>query len=415
VTGRSIDPTQLLCDCLHQDGSRIAKERLASVTSEAWQSLLAIARVHRVNALLYHRLVSRGWAATLPPATLAEAQRACRDVAAANLRLYEELAAVAAALQAREIPVIVLKGPHVASAVYGDPALRQMADLDLLVQARDLERAADVVRARGYSAQAPYRTGTILRTSHHLPPLVKAGVATIELHWNIVPPGLGCEVEPTELWSRATPARIAGVDVLGLGADDLLLHLCLHASYLHLFGVGLLPACDIAETICRHRDTLDWRRIIERARRWRAERGVYLALRLANELVGAAVPGDVLDDLRPATFDETLLTAASAQILDGTQASEVISRHVASFSASARLSRKGGIVLRRLFVSRLELARLYGVAADSPWIYLYSMVRFKDLLARNWRIARALLRRDPRVVLTAGRKARLATWLDASE
>jgi hypothetical protein len=406
---------RLLCDCLSQDGGGVSSERLAGLSPDAWPPLLEMARVQKVGALLYHRLVSRGWAGAVPPAALAAARQACRNTAAANLRLYEELAAVAAALRAADIPVIVLKGPHVASAVYGDPALRHMADLDLLVQVRDLERAADVVRAQGYVSQTPYTIGTILRTCHHLPPLIKARATTIELHWNIVPPGLPCEVEPAELWGRATPARIVGVDVLGLAADDLLLHLCLHTSYSDLFGLGLQPSCDIAETIRRHRDTLDWRRIIGCARRWRAARGVYLALRVANELVGAAVPDDVLDDLRPATFDETLLTAASVQILEGVPASWAITRHIASFSTSTSLTRKVGIVLRRLFVSPPELARCYGLAHDSPRVYLYYPVRLRGLLVRNWPFARALRRGDPEVVLTARRKARLASWLDASE
>jgi Uncharacterised nucleotidyltransferase len=411
------DAKQLLCDCLHQDGGRISGERLASVTPETWPSLLAIASVQRVTALLYHRLVSRGWATAVPPATLAQAQRACRDTAAANLRLYEELATVAAAFRASDIAMLVLKGPHVASAVYGDPAIRQMGDLDLLVRARDLERAAEIVTAHGYASQAPYRVATILRTAHQLPALVKPQ-AKIELHWNIVPPGLACEVDPDELWERATPACIPGIDVLGLAPEDMLLHLCLHTSYQHLFGFGLQPSCDIAETIRRYRDTLDWARLTRSARRWKAERGVYLSLRLAAVLVGAAVPEAVLEDLRPAAFDETTLAEAVAQIFEGTEVSVMIPRHLAQGWAGAGVTAwLGGfaIFLRRLFVSPRELASLYHVAHGSPRVYLYYPARLKALVSTRWGIVRALRRGDPQVVTTARRKAHLASWLGTGE
>jgi hypothetical protein len=258
---------------------------------------------------------------------------------------------------------------------------------------------------------------TILRTSHQLPPFVKPQATTIELHWNIVPPRLACEVDPNELWERATPACIAGLDVLGLAPEDLLLHLCLHTSYQHLFGFGLQPSCDIAEAIHRYQDTLDWPRLIRTARRWKSERGVYLALRLAAVLVGAAVPHAILEDLGPAAFDETLLAEATAQIFGGTGVSMAIPLHLAQgwTGAGLRAWFAGfAIFLRRLFVSPRELATMYAVPHDSPRVSLYR-VHLKELVSRQWAVARALWRAHPQVAPTALRKARLASWLGAGE
>jgi hypothetical protein len=418
VTPSTIDVTGLLSDCLHQDSGRMSRERLAAVPSEAWPSLLAMARVQRVTPLLYDRLVSRGLSAAVPRATLAEAQRACGETAAANLRLYEELAAIATAFRGRDVGLIVLKGPHVASAVYGDPALRQMGDLDLLVRVSDLDRAAEIVSARGYAAQTPYRTAAVLKTAHHLPPFIRPQVAKIELHWNISPPGLTCAVDPDELWERAKPADIPGVNVLGLGIEDLLLHLCLHTSYQHLFGFGLQPSCDIAQTIQRYRDTLDWPRLTHTARRWKSERGVYLALRLAGVLVGAAVPDAVLDELRPHGFDEAMLAETATQVFEGTQVFAAIPRHLAQGWAGGGLGAwLGGfaIFLRRLFMPPRELASLYHVADGSLRVYLYYPARLKYLVSSQWTLARALWREHPQAAPAARRKARLAGWLGVSE
>src|SRR4029077_7181605 len=59
---------RLLCDCLSQHEDRVSRERLARLSPDAWQSLLATAHVQKVSALLYHRLISRGWAAAVAPA-----------------------------------------------------------------------------------------------------------------------------------------------------------------------------------------------------------------------------------------------------------------------------------------------------------------------------------------------------------
>ena len=60
--------------------------------------------------------------------------------AARNLRLYDNLCKVLKILRRDGIPVIVLKGAHLAELVYGNRALRFMGDLDLLVQKDDVMR-----------------------------------------------------------------------------------------------------------------------------------------------------------------------------------------------------------------------------------------------------------------------------------
>jgi hypothetical protein len=61
----------------------------------------------------------------------------------------------------------------------------------------------------------------------------------------------------------------------------------------------LRPFCDIAETIHHFGSEIDWATVIERAiaRKW--QRGVYLTLQLAKEMIEADVPAFVLENLRP--------------------------------------------------------------------------------------------------------------------
>lgn len=70
------------------------------------------------------------------------------------------------------------------------------------------------------------------------------------------------------------------------------------------FCHGFRVVCDLAAVLRHHRAELDWVAIQARAVAWRAGKGVYVALRLACELVQAGVPPSVLEALRPDDFDE---------------------------------------------------------------------------------------------------------------
>lgn len=406
------DITSLLLDCLHQDRDRISSERLATLSAADWQTLLALAAEQKINTLLYHRLTSRGWAEAIPAEVLASLQAAYHTNAVKNLRLQSELAIVVAALHDGEIPVIALKGAHLALAVYGQPALRTMTDLDLLVPTRDLEAAAALLEAQGYRPLHPYKLGVDFKKIHlHLPRFVKPQATSIELHWNIASPAMAHCIDPVELWERAVPLHLAGVDALGLCAEDLLLHLCYHTSYSHRFEFGLRPSCDIAELIRRCGETLSWPQVVQRTRRWQWGRGVYLALRLAQEMVGAAVSEEVLGELRPPALDESLVTTARMQIFTEKRLTSTISRNMTELWGSQGLKGKLRAFWHSLFLPKAILAKQYAVHPDSLKLYLYYPVRLKDMLARYWQVTLKLYRGDPALTPMAQRKTALQKWL----
>lgn len=403
----------LLLDCLHQDAGRVTVDRLSSLTCEEWEWLLTLAREQQVSGLLYQRIRSRGLESPIPHEISHALRQTCQRIAANNLRLYAELRRIVSALHASRIPVIALKGAYVATVLYENLAAREMRDMDLMVPAGNLGQGAEIVESLGYKPMYPYTIDGAIATSLHLPPFIKPLVAAVELHWNVTNPNHNYSINPGELWERAVPARIAGVDILGLCPEDMLLHLCCHASYHHRFEFGLRPSCDIAETIRHFGDSLAWQQVLERARRWRWERGVYAALRLAKELVGATVPDEVLQDLRPAGFDETMITTARTQILlTNRSLANAMSPNLARLWHTAGLTGKIGIFLGRVFLPRAEISEIYAIRPNSLRIYLCYLLRFKDVLSRHARMAFDLLRGDPTLTSIAQHKALLQNWLE---
>lgn len=211
------------------------------------------------------------------------------------------------------------------------------------------------------------------------------------------------------------PVHIAGCDALALSPEDLLLHLCLHTSYQHLFAFGLRPSCDIAETIARFGSTLDWQTITERAARRGWQRDGYLALQLARELadadVPADVPADVLERLRPADMTEAVLEIARAQVLTDKSFAISIPVPFAYLLESRRLWDKIRIFWQRVFLPRAIIAELYSVPMDSVKIYRCYPRRFVDVLRRHSHTMKKYQQNDAPLKALVERRSLIAKWL----
>ncbi|OAD22803.1 hypothetical protein THIOM_001382, partial [Candidatus Thiomargarita nelsonii] len=284
--------SKLLLDCLH--GREIDETRTAELNSlraADWESLVQFAVRQRVAPLLYHRLKTVYPNVNIPASLKHKLQKIYLASDMRNTSLYNDLSQIIRALQ--YIPVIVLKGAHLAAVVYSNITLRSMGDMDILVRKTDLLKAEEKLLEMGYSS---FRVNVIEVASakhHHLPPLVKQGAVPVEIHWTINHPTSPFTIDIEGLWNRARPATIAGVEVLVLSPEDLLLHLCLHTAFQDRFLTGLRPFCDIWETIRHDRDEIEWEQVRLRARQWGATNSVYLTLYLAKAFFGAAVPDEV--------------------------------------------------------------------------------------------------------------------------
>jgi hypothetical protein len=406
------EPRELLLSCLHADPSRLAVDALPEADSRIWDELLHLAVWQRVRPLLYYRLKERNLERRLPPRILQALKLASQQTAMRNLSLLAEFGQIARAFAADSAPVIALKGAHLIGAVYREVGLREMSDLDVMVRPQYLPRTIDVMRVRGYKPTQPFRIDDDLATSHHLTPLIKDGIARIEIHWNITGPLDPHTIDPAELWHRAVPWSRGSVSALGLCPEDLLLHLCFHASFHHHFRyVGLRPCCDIATILLERGPSIDWTQLIQRARAWSWTRGVYLSLRLARDLLGAAVPDSALHALHPTGVDSRVLHAAADQVFAPRWvAAAGVARLVGQEPMSLRLRSIG-----RRFLSRSEMD-VGGQVSQRPLILVWRrLARSGNLLRKHGRsMLRLLLKTDPALTASAERTNRIRSWLDVA-
>jgi hypothetical protein len=213
-----------------------------------------------------------------------------------------------------------------------------------------------------------------------------------------------------QLWSRASPATIGGVQVLMLSPTDLLLHLCLHASVQHRFDIfGLRNFWDMALVIRRYGEQINWEQFTTRAQQWGVANGACLALQLTEEWTGAVIPTPVMRSLMPATLDEAAIGWVRHKIWDGI--SPALQGNDVARLGKARIADKAAALRDTLFLSRKVMASMYHAPADSWRILCYYPVRFKDLWLRHGRVVWQLLRRDKTLTAEARQEAHLRDYL----
>ncbi len=365
-----------------------------------------IAADHYLTPVLYKRLKESGAQAFVPADLWGRLRQVYRASAIKSMCLYRELRPALRRLRSSGIKVIVLKGAYLAEAVYGDVAMRPMVDVDLLVPGADLSSAQAILLDMGSGQPAAQDIASIRRRRHHLPRIAIRDL-TVEIHRSIVPANGPFMIDDAGLWARARPAMIADVEVLALSPEDLLLHLCLHVSYQHRLA-GLWSFCDIAGTIQRFRDEMDWKGFADRARDWGAARHVGLALHLARSMLGAEVPGHVLERLVPDGINRRMLERAREYALAGTGYGHEMP--LFAFMRAESLRDKVRLSWERVFMSRAEMASHYPEARTSRHLYCYYARRFRDVI----RSFASYTRRRRRLALSSrGRdsSAALTNWL----
>jgi len=382
---------------------------LPALSPAEWEAVLELAAAHSLTPLLYYRLHAVHGSEALPPNAWQRLQEHYYRNTGLNIRRYHELARILTALQDAGVPPIALKGAHLAALVYEQVGLRPMVDVDLLAHEADLERADSALRAIGYVKMVdPTRFAEERSHVVYAPP---PNGMLLELHHRLEWPMAPFRIDHDGLWARAESTDVAGVSSLVLSPEDLLLHLCLHAAVHHSYSAGLRPLCDIAAATRAYQPRLDWEALVARAREWQATHCVYLTLRLAQELLGADVPISALHALAPADMDSRLVVWATERVLTPGQSDLRALGELWVVPAGAS---KLALYVKAILPPRRWLAQRYGVPVDSWCVYLYYIVRLRDLiwprLIRAWQ----RWRRDPVALAQAAHDAEtraLVEWL----
>lgn len=385
---------------------------LEELTADQWNSLAAEAQRHQLSALTYRTLSTHPERYGAPDTVLARLRPAYREAALRNAVLFRQTGQAVKWLAERGIPVMLLKGIHLAPFVYAEPALRNMADVDLMVRREHLAETERVFLEHGYGPLPRPNIDEFCRWSNHLAKLTKPGAPVFEMHWHIERPTSSFHIDLEALWARSREAIFEGVAVRLLAPEDLLLHLILHESYHHRFDRSALKGLvDIDAVVVRHRDEIDWNALAQRAVDWGAAGFAYTTLRLTAEILGTPIPAQSLRALPRDHADEELVEVARRFILlPGQELPKVYLELAQSRNLRERLQ----LLVRNIFLPRRKMERVYGLGRDSAAVWAFYLFRLVTLpITRGTLSLRALFHtRAMRAPLDREeQRQRIAEWV----
>ncbi|MBS1248790.1 MAG: hypothetical protein MAG431_00352 [Chloroflexi bacterium] len=286
-------------------------------TGDDWYLLRVMAKTEGVAPLLY-RALERSNPDTLNGLTFQALRGEYYATAAYNTLLFEELARILTALEAAEIPVLLLKGAALAQTIYSDPALRPMSDLDVLVPFKEIDPAVRTVKTLGYRSDVASLWPCLERVLGHHDHLRNPHGVNLELHWSLTQafnrdhtltdwfwqhtkplPALSRDnpLQPSQA-RTVLPAECSGAQALSPTAH--LLFLSAHLFLQHGAARGiLLWLYDLHLMLITYPKEIDWEALLEQSRRLGWGPPLVTALAQLRETFRTDFPPQILDTFQP--------------------------------------------------------------------------------------------------------------------
>ena len=313
-----------------------------------WVSARALAHHHRLLPTLYRGLMG-ACPEEAPFEVLAGLRRDYQANAARNVLLTQELLKVLDFFESHGIQAIPFKGPALAEQYYGDLAMRQFDDLDVLIRQGDVPKARDLLMRQGFEPEfACVRVGDpqVLWEEGEYRFFGPEGRYLLEVHWQAVPRTFLADLKYEPMWERHIPAELRGRRVWSLSPEDTLLLLALHGMH-HLWD-RLAWIQDVVR-VARAARGMDWAGLFDWARHIGALRMVEVALLLGHRTLHHQLPESIVEQCerdRTATALTRQFEASWAQLGAGDRRPTMLKQHT---RARERWRDKRSYVLGQFF------------------------------------------------------------------
>ncbi len=294
-SGSACPEKQLLAYCartrIQPEASQEIRELLAGPLD--WDYLLEQAEENSVTPLLERQLQ-----AVAPDSIPAAAKERLKHASRANtvrcLFLTAELFKVLDLFRAQGVQGIPYKGPVLAMQAYGDVALREFEDLDIILRQRDLPAAHEAMLSLGYQPKfdwilSPGASASLVPGEYNYRDegrrvMVELHTERTLRHFPVVP-------DLDDFARRLVPVSLSGREIFTFQVEDLLPVLCIHGA--KDFWERFSWVADISELIQGHPE-LDWDKVMSRTASLNALRMLALGLLLANTVLDAPLPREIL-------------------------------------------------------------------------------------------------------------------------
>ncbi len=306
---------RLLIECCRWSFAGGNDTEIRELAREAdWPRFIQLCRRHRVQGLVQRCLRELDFAETSVAADAA-------TIAEQNLRAARQSALLLEAFSAAGISLIFVKGLTLSKLAYRDPFVKMSQDIDVLVPAPAIGKAAAILDQVGYQLEVPPRSPQLERWHRQRKESVwrSPDGLMLDLHSRLADsprliPGIGAG-------SPQQPVEVApGVVLPTLAGDELFAYLCVHGASSAWFRLkwiadlaALLNGCSAGEI----------ERLYERSQQLGAGRAAAQALLLAAATFGTAAGSDLERRLAAGPVNRWLANAAWSQLVRDSEPTQV--------------------------------------------------------------------------------------------
>ena len=211
-----------------------------------------------------------------------------------NELLMHRIGNLLAAFADAGIQTMVLKGAALIPLYYKETGLRPMLDADVLVHARQVEQAMEVLAK---SQWKPFRFGQPQSRIPivHSTPFEDAGGRQMDLHWHLFWECFNA-CDDRDYWETAVPIKVGGAQTLALGPTDQLLHTCWHGARWNEVP-PIRWVADAMAILGASATEIQWESLTKKAQRHRIVLPVKDSLEYLKKKFDAPVPDTVLRSL----------------------------------------------------------------------------------------------------------------------
>ena len=211
-----------------------------------------------------------------------------------NEILMHRIGALLAAFEEAKIQTMVLKGAALIQLYYRESGLRPMLDADVLVHARDAERAMEVLMKSQWKPLR-YDQPQMRIPIVHSTPFEDSGGRQVDLHWHLFWECFNAK-EDDDYWEAAVPIKIGGVQTLALSSTDQLLHTCWHGARWNEVP-PIRWVADALSILGKSAGEIDWTSLFKKSLRHRIVLPVKDSLEYLKKSFDAPVPDTVLKSM----------------------------------------------------------------------------------------------------------------------
>jgi len=297
-------------------------------TYEIWQEARLKAQIHGIASLLFCSYSDNGVLNYLDKSFTDYLSSQYHFNRARIQRIQKVLHSILIESDVSGVTVMPLKGSLLINEYYKNPAIRPMADIDILISEDDESRIGKIMASIGYHLKLDIPRHRVYISNTHISSMIGEhpdNPLTIEVHTKICC-SIGSDLYDItrHIWENTERGFLGYKLATKPSRAMLLMHLLIHTAHHQYHGslraIQLYDIFKIAEDI----DINEWTMLLRIIESLECEKLIYLSIAAADEFIPISVPDFVLTRLREKTPKKLRDLATTFSLDDYIAANELI-------------------------------------------------------------------------------------------